>query len=138
MNKYIGHTLQVSGTYEYRITGGKGDGMRMLRVRNGKGLDFEISLDRCADITLLSVDGVNMSYITPCGYVHPSYYEMAGLGFLKSFTGGFVTTCGLTAIGRGCTENGEELPLHGTIANTPSEQHYVEETDDKIFVDCLS
>jgi len=48
MNKYIGHSIQESGAYEYRLIGGKFDGMRILRVRNGKGLDFEISLDRCA------------------------------------------------------------------------------------------
>jgi len=47
MNKYIGHELQLYGAYEYRICGGKADGMRILRVRNGIGLDFEISLDRC-------------------------------------------------------------------------------------------
>lgn len=134
MNKYIGHPYQLSGVQEYRLTGGKADGMRMLRVRNGKGLDIEISLDRCADLSSIAVDGVNMGYFAPCGYVHPSYYDNKGAGFLKSFTAGFCTTCGLTAVGSPCTDDGEELPLHGTISNTPSERHTVEENEDFIKI----
>ncbi len=135
MNSYIGHTLQLSGVVEYRLTGGKGDGMRMLRVKNGKGLEFEISLDRCADIVTLNLDGINMGYFAPCGYVHPSYYNNRGSEFLKSFTAGFFTTCGLTAVGSPCVDEGEELPLHGTISHTPCEQFSVRETDESIVIE---
>lgn len=121
MNKYIGHELQLYGVREMRLTGGKADGMRILSVHNGKGLEFEISLDRCGDISRLSFKGDNMGYFAPCGYVSPKYYDNKGMGFLKSFTAGFFTTCGLTAVGSPCTDNGEELPLHGTISNTPCE-----------------
>jgi len=134
MNPYIGHSLQLSGVVEYRLTGGKGDGMRMLRVRNGKGMELEISLDRCADIVTLTTDGVNMGYFAPCGYVHPAYYNNRGGEFLKSFTAGFFTTCGLTAVGSPCVDEGEELPLHGTISNTPCEQYSVQETEDTIVI----
>jgi len=134
MNTYIGHTIQLSGVQVCRLEGGKAAGMRMLRVRNGKGLDFEISLDRCADIVQLLVDGVNMSYITPAGYVHPSYYDKCGLGFLKSFTAGFCTTCGFNNVGNPCTDDGEEFGLHGTISNTPCESYSFEETDDAIII----
>ncbi len=135
MNPYIGHSAQLSGVQEYRLTGGRGDGMRMLSVRNGKGLDFEISLDRCADISRLSAGGVNMGYFAPSGYVHPAYYDGKGAGFLKSFTAGFFTTCGLTAVGSPCTDEGEELPLHGTISNTPSIRHAAFEEDDAIIIE---
>lgn len=121
MNKYMGHPNQVYGVEEMRLCGGKGDGMRMLYVRNGKGLEFWVSLDRCADISRLSLNGVNYGYFAPCGYVSPKYYDDKGTGFLKSFTAGFFTTCGLTAVGSPCTDQGEELPLHGTISNTPCE-----------------
>ena len=134
MNQYIGHSLQESGAYEYRLTGGKADGMRILRVKNGKGLDFEISLDRCADIVTLTFGGVNMGYMSPCGYVHPMYYQPRGAEFLKSFSAGFFTTCGLLAVGSPCMDEGEELPLHGTISNTPSERYSVEETEESIVV----
>lgn len=129
MNKYLGHTLQTSGVEEMRLSGGKGDGMRMLYVRNGKGLEFWVSVDRCADISRLSYKGDNFSYFAPCGYVSPAYFDGNGAGFLKSFTAGFFTTCGLTAVGSPCEDLGENLPLHGTISNTPCENiaHWVDE-----------
>ncbi len=134
MNKYTGNPMQTYGVEEMRLVGGKGDGMRMLYVRNGKGIEFWVSLDRCADITRLSLKGDNFSFISACGYVAPSYYDEEGVGFLKSFTAGFCTTCGLTAVGGPCTDDGEQLPLHGTISNTPCENfgYYIE--DDNIHI----
>lgn len=134
MNKYIGNTNQVSGVEEYRLCGGKGDGMRMLYIRNGKGLEFWVSVDRCADISRLIFKGDNYGYFSPCGYVSPKYYDDKELGFLKSFTAGFFTTCGLTSVGSPCVDNGEELPLHGTISNTPCENigHWI--ADDGIHI----
>ena len=134
MNKYIGHELQIYGVEEVRLQGGKGDGMRMLNVRNGKGLEITISLDRSADIVRASLKGDNYGYFAPCGYVSPKYYDDKDAGFLKSFTAGFFTTCGLTAVGSPCTDNGEDLPLHGTISNTPCEtfRHWIE--DGKIHI----
>lgn len=134
MNKYIGNSMQLYGVEEMRLSGGKGDGMRMLCVRNGKGLEFWVSLDRCADITRLSLKGDNFSFISACGYVSPKYYDKEGVGFLKSFTAGFCTTCGLTAVGNPCVDDGEELPLHGTISNTPCESYGYRVDDKNIYI----
>lgn len=137
MNRYIGHPHQVFGVEEMRLSGGRGDGMRMLYVRNGRGLEFWVSADRCADMARLSFKGDNFSYFAPCGYVSPKYYDPNGMGFLKSFTAGFLTTCGLTAVGSPCEDDGEALPLHGTIANTPCENiaHWVQ--NDAIHIKAL-
>ena len=121
MNVYIGHEHQIYGVEEMRLVGGKADGMRILQVRNGSGLEFTVSLDRCADISRLSLNGVNYGFFSSCGYVSPKYYDGRGDGFLKSFTGGFLTTCGLSNVGKACTDEGVEYPLHGTISNTPAE-----------------
>ncbi len=134
MNKYLGHDSQMYGIEEHRLVGGKGDGLRLLQVRNGKGLDFTVSADRCADISRLSFRGINMGYFSPCGYVHPAYYDDKEDGFLKSFTAGFLTTCGLRAVGAACTDEGERLPTHGTIANTPAEHVYWEELENKLVI----
>lgn len=133
-NKYIGHENQIYGVEEYRLQGTKGDGMRFLSVRNGKGLEFQISLDRCGDLSRVTFKGDNMGYFAPCGYVHPSYYDKDGTGFLKSFTAGFLTTCGLWAVGSPCTDDGEILPLHGTISNTPCEKYCYYEEDGNIYI----
>lgn len=134
MNPYIGHTSQLCCVEEVRLVGGKGDGMRLLQVRNATGLEMTICADRCADIYRLIFQGQNMGYFSPSGYVSPCYYDDKGNGFLKSFTAGFLTTCGLTAVGAPCMDEGEELPLHGTIGNTPCERIWWEEDDENIYV----
>lgn len=122
MNQYIGHDSQIYGIEEHRLVGGKGDGMRLYEVNNGKGLELTVSPDRNGDITRLRYKGINMSYFSPCGYVAPAYYDNKGSNWLNSFTAGFLTTCGLNGVGTPCVDEGEEIPLHGTIANQPCEQ----------------
>ena len=134
MNPYIGHDSQVYGIEEHRFVGGKGDGMRLLEISNGKGLELTVSMDRAADISRLRYNGINMSYFSPCGYVAPTYYESKGSDWLKSFTAGFLTTCGLQAVGSPCTDDGEELPLHGSLANFPAEHAYWFEEEDELVV----
>ncbi len=121
MNNYVGHESQLYGVEEHRLVGGKGDGIRLFEVNNGNGIMFTVSADRAGDISRLYFNGKNLGFFAPCGYVSPKYYDKDGLGFLKSFTAGFFTTCGLTAVGSPCNDNGEDLPLHGTISNTPAE-----------------
>ena len=134
MNPYIGHDSQCYGVEEHRLVGGKGDGMRLLEINNGKGLELTVSPDRGADISRLRYHGINMSYFSPCGYVAPAYYESKGSDWLKSFTAGFLTTCGLQSVGTPCMDEGEELPLHGSIANIPAEQVYWFEDNEELVV----
>ena len=134
VNPYIGHPSQICGVEEVRLVGGKGEGMRLLQVRNEAGLEMTVSADRCADISRLYFKGDNMGYFSPAGYAAPSYYDDKGAGFLKSFTAGFLTTCGLAAVGSPCTDDGEELPLHGTIGNMPCERIWWDEDEENIYI----
>lgn len=134
MNPYIGHESQLYGIEEHRLMGGRGDGMRLYEVNNGKGLEMTISPDRNGDITRLRYKGINLSYMSPCGYVAPAYYDSIGSNWLGSFTAGFLTTCGLQAVGSPCNDEGEELPLHGSIANIPCEQAYYTEENGKLII----
>lgn len=134
INPYIGHSSQLSGVEEVRLVGGKGDGVRLLQLRNAAGLQMTVCADRCADIYRLNFKGDNMGYFSPNGYVAPAYYDEPGAGFLKSFTAGFLTTCGLTAVGSPCTDEGEALPLHGTIGNTPCERIWWDEDAENIYI----
>ena len=134
MNPYIGHDSQLYGVEEHRLVGGKGDGMRLFEVHNGAGLDLTVSPDRALDITRLRYKGINLSYMSPCGYVAPAYYDRVGSHWLSSFTAGFLTTCGLQAVGTPCTDAGEELPLHGSIANLPCEQAWYTEEGDSLIL----
>ena len=134
MNPYIGHDSQIYGIEEHRLVGGKGDGIRLLEVNNGKGLMMTVSPDRACDISRLRVKGMNMGYMSPCGYVAPAYYDNVGTNWLQSFTAGFLTTCGLQAVGSPCNDEGEELPLHGSLANLPCEQVYWTEEEDALVI----
>ena len=134
MNQYIGHDSQLYGIEEHRLIGGKGDGMRIFEINNGKGLELTVSPDRNGDITRLRFKGINMSYMSPCGYVAPAYYDSIGSNWLGSFTAGFLTTCGLNGVGTPSVDEGEEIPLHGSIGNTPCEQALYYEENGKLII----
>jgi len=138
MNPYIGHPSQLCGVEEHRLVGGRGDGMRLLEVNNGKGLELTLSPDRNLDIARLRAKGVNLSYMSPCGYAASAFYESTGTNFLKTFTAGFLTTCGLQNVGTPNTDDGEDLPLHGSIGNTPADQVSWKEEGDELVVASLT
>ena len=134
MNKYIGHPSQVSGVEEIILAKGKGKGMTLLEIRNGKGLCITLCPDRCMDIARISFKGDNVGYFAPCGYVAPAYYDNKEDGFLKSFYAGFMTTCGFTNAGPVREDNGETTVMHGNISNTPCESYCYFETEEEIAV----
>ncbi len=134
VNRYVGHDSQVYGIEEHRLVGGRGDGMRLYEVTNGKGLELTVSPERCGDITRLRYKGINMSYMSPVGYVAPTYYDSFDSNWLKSFTAGFLTTCGFQNVGTPNVDQGEKLPLHGSIANQPAEYAYYSEEDGKLMI----
>lgn len=131
---YLGHDSQLNAVEEVCLRGGRGDGMRLLQVRTAAGLEFSVSADRCADLSRVIFKGDNLGWFSPCGYVAPAYYDRNGTGFLRSFTAGFLTTCGLTAVGAPCVDQGEMLPMHGTISNAPCDRIWWEETDETLII----
>ncbi len=136
MNKYLGHPSQLGGIEEVTLAKGKGKGMNLLQIKNTKGLDVTLVCDRCMDIPRLSFKGVNFGWFSPAGYVAPGLYDDAkGRGFLQNFFAGFLTTCGLTAIGCSVEDDGESTPMHGLISNTPCENYNYWETEDEIIVE---
>lgn len=138
MNPYIGHDTQYYGIEEHRLVGGKGDGMRLFEINNGRGLELAVSPDRCGDIYRLKYKGINLSYMSPCGYVAPAYYDSIGDHWLKSFTAGFLTTCGLENVGKVSEDKGETFVLHGSIGNQPCERAYWTEDEEYLTVHTLA
>lgn len=138
MNNYIGHPSQLYGIEEHRLVGGKGDGMRLYEINNGKGIEMTVTPDRNGDIARLRFKGFNMSYMSPCGYVAPAYYDRLGTKWLKSFTAGYLTTCGLDGVGGPVVDEGEEVPFHGSVSNIPCEHAYFCEEGDDLVVHTLT
>ncbi|NEW85573.1 MAG: DUF4432 family protein, partial [Mariniphaga sp.] len=95
MLKYAGDFSQLFGIKEYTLAGGKAKGVKAFDIKTGSGLEFTVLSDRCLDIAGLSFKGINCSYISKTGIVSPEFYDESGIGFLRSFNAGFLTTCGL-------------------------------------------
>ncbi len=128
--RYIGHLSQIFEVKEYRLSGGRADGMRAVDVDNGSGLVFTALPDRCLDIGKISLHGQTLSFLSPCGYVAPPYYDCHGLEWLRSFTAGFLTTCGFSNIGNPSEDAGEALGAHGRLSSLPAEQFSARVRDD--------
>lgn len=122
MKRYMGDPKQIFRVDDYRLNGGRGDGMRMLHVHNGADIEFVCSADRCFDLHYLRCKGQNMGFLTCAGDVAPHYYDDKGFGWLKSFTAGFMTTCGVQTIGLPEEYLGRARGLHGRISNCPAEE----------------
>lgn len=119
--KYVGNPEQLFSLQRVKREDGKAEGVSLIEVKNRSGMEFSVNISRGLDIPYLSFHGENIGYISPCGIVAPQYFDDKGTGFLKSFTAGFLTTCGLKTAGEPCRYGGEEYGLHGNISHTPSE-----------------
>lgn len=119
--KYIGHKDQLMKVKRIKMQEGKASGVDMIDVQNRSGMHFDVNVSRGMDIPYLDFCGENVGFISPCGVVAPEYFDDKELGFLKSFTAGFLTTCGLKVAGAPCEYEGTAYGLHGNLSHTPAE-----------------
>jgi len=118
----VGHMDQLAGIRLLEAEDGKARGCRMLDTWTGTGLRFQVNAERALDISSCDFGGIPLSWRSSSGDVHPAYYEPQGLGWLRSFPGGLLTTCGLDQFGPPSQDGGTELGLHGRISNLPASQ----------------
>ena len=52
--EYIGDISQLFRVNNYRLEGGKKDGVKVTQIANETGLKFSVVADRCMDIAYLS------------------------------------------------------------------------------------
>ena len=75
-------------------------GSRVIEMRSGGGLDFDVTIDRSGDIGRLTLDGQVLSWHSQAGLPSPWMMDREGdngQGFLRGY-GGFLNTCGLDHI----------------------------------------
>lgn len=121
LSDYIGDISQVGGIKRYVLLSGKAKGVEAADINNGNGLLYSVVPDRGLDIYHLSYKGIPISFLSKTGIVSPAYYNGRGYEWLRSFGGGFLTTCGLTQAGEPCSYNGNEYGLHGYYSNIPAD-----------------
>jgi hypothetical protein len=120
----VGQMDQLAGIRLVEAGEGKARGCRLLDVWTGTGLRFQVNADRALDISSCSFKGMALAWRSPAGDVHPAYYEAKDLGWLRSFAGGLLTTCGLDQFGVPNADGSTKLGLHGRISNCPAVQVY--------------
>jgi hypothetical protein len=118
----VGQMDQLAGIRLLEAGDGKARGCRMLDVWTGTGLRFQINAERALDISSCDFKGQPLAWRSPAGDVHPAFYEPQGLGWLRSFPGGLLATCGLDQFGSPSQADGAEFGLHGRISNSPASQ----------------
>lgn len=130
--KYVGHRDQLFQVTRMKLTDGKAEGSELLRIQNRSGMHFDVNISRGMDIPYLDFRGQNIGFLSPCGIVSPEYFDDQELGFLKSFTAGFMTTCGLKTIGSPSEFKGKKYGLHGNLSHTPADEvrYFIDETQD--------
>jgi Domain of unknown function (DUF4432) len=127
-----GALQQVAGVELVELADGPERGVRVLNVRTGGGLAFQVAIDRGFDLLGAEWRGVPIGWRSPTGPRHPglaSPEENAGWGFLRSFTG-LLATCGLDQALAPASASAEryiyrgfdrhDYPLHGRVSQIPA------------------
>jgi hypothetical protein len=116
----VGHLNQVLGVQRCTLREGGAEGLEAMEVATGGGLRFQVLPGRGMDLGWLEYRGVPFAFIGKGGAAHAHLYDPHGAGWLKTFGGGFLVTCGLTHAGIQEVDGEEELGLHGRISHMPA------------------
>ncbi len=122
----IGDISQLCEIKYYEYIDGMSRGVRGIDIKNPEGINLTILPDRGMDISSFSYKGIPFNWKSAVRETSSVYYESKGTEWLRTFYGGFLTTCGLTNTGPANIDNGEELGLHGRISNISAEKVLVD------------
>jgi hypothetical protein len=111
---------QFAGVRVCELRDGFERGVRVADVRTGSGFEFTVLADRGLDIGPAQFQGAPLAWRSAAAFAHPAFFEPEGLGWLRGFGGGLVTTCGLTYFGAPTVDEGQPLGLHGRASNLPA------------------
>ncbi len=122
LTRLTGTPDQVAGIRLVEALEGVERGSRRLEAWTGSGLSFTVLPDRCMDISACHYKGMSLAWQSPIGDAHPAFFEPAGQGWLRTFQGGLLVTCGLDTFGSPVRDGNEELGQHGRATSLPARQ----------------
>ncbi|MBN1835822.1 MAG: aldose 1-epimerase family protein [Spirochaetales bacterium] len=121
IERRIGNITQLGGTRHVELADGRSRGVRAIEFdTGGGGLRFTVLPERGMDIADFSWRGLSLVYHTPGSIAHPAFYDPAGMEWLRTFSGGLLTTCGLTYFGNPGQDGEVSLGLHGRYSALPA------------------
>lgn len=121
VRRLIGSPTQLVRVDRAELTDGPAAGSPVLLVRNPQGISFEVLLDRAMDIGWADALGLPLAWSGPRGRVASHRYEPERAGWVQTFGGGLLSTCGLASTGMPSTVDGIDYGLHGRVGHTPAE-----------------
>jgi len=118
----VGSLAQIGGIAEFNYAAGRGRGVRAVRLDTGV-LSVEVVVDRALDIAHAAYRGAPFVWRSANDIAAPAFYEAAGDEWLRSFFGGWLTTCGLANFGPPGSDQWGTFGQHGRINNLPAESY---------------
>lgn len=119
--RHIGNIHQVGGVKRICFEEGSGKGVSSAMFNTGAGLTFFALIDRCLDIPIAFYKGASLCWHSCTGLHRPEFFEPAGSGWLRTFFGGLMITCGLTGAGAPSEDEAGIHGLHGRATSLPAE-----------------
>ncbi len=120
LRERVGSMEQLADLRHCVLDDGSERGNRIVEVNNGSGLRFTINLERALDLVDASFQGIPLAWKSCNGLPSPQFSEPTGIGWLRNWSGGLLTTCGLRNVGAPCEVDGEAFGLHGRVSNIPA------------------
>ena len=122
LTERIGDVSQIAVARPFQFADGRAKGLDGIEFGTGSGFRFTVLPGRGMDIGTADFQGKSLCWRSAAGAVAAEFYQPEGLGWLWSFGGGLLTTCGLSHVGAPCVDEGEALGLHGRVSNTPASE----------------
>ena len=110
-------------------------GARRLRVVTGGGLEFELHPDRALDIGQVTIDGIPLAWMESDGIAAPGFVDPHE--WLRTFDGGFLTTCGLDTFGPPSIDEGVSLGQHGRVSGIPARLTRCDVVNDVLTIESI-
>ncbi len=120
VRRLVGTMDQLAGIRLSTLDTGRDRGMRTAELYTGSGFSVQVLIDRALDLGAARYGGRPLAWLYPA-LGPPALYDPHGNGWLRTFGGGLVTTCGLTHFGQTEVDEGEEFGLHGRISHEPAD-----------------
>jgi len=124
--RHLGDISQVAEAKVYQLNDGNEKGTDAIGFRTGSGLNFTVLPNRGLDISYADYNGIPLCWRSGTGDVEASHYDPNGLGWLRGFYGGLLTTCGMTQAGSSNVDGDEDLGLHGRVSHIPAKNVWVD------------